>query len=88
MSHPNHLRIIQSFMVDCDENGNPQTFPSGTGYVYVFENDYHGDHDENWIVGRATADGKEHERWSAKHAAHIVWTDDRYTPPGTGSSQP
>ncbi len=70
----NNKRLIVSFTVFQDEQGNPSTYRPKDGHILVYEWENCGDHDTSWIV-RRSPDGNESERWNVEGVQHIMWGD-------------
>lgn len=52
-------------------NGDERRVPE-TGQKLIFHTEFHGDHDEDWILLYDT-NGKEIERHNARFVASIIW---------------
>lgn len=70
-SQPNQGRSINRIFFTGPDS--PQkSFPSDIGETATLEEEFHGDHDEDWIVVRDHG-GKEVERWNARMLEGIRW---------------
>lgn len=71
MKNPNDGRIIRQAWFS-GENGNRVI--AKPGQVLKFKNEFHGDHDIDWVI--AEENGREIYRHNARYLATIEWGDE------------
>jgi hypothetical protein len=56
-------------------NGNEFIIKPEIGQVVICENEFHGDHDEDWLVVRTVIERRELGRYNTRFVSCIVWVE-------------